>query len=95
MRHTRIELARIAYQFQTPQYLAGNRWRIGSGPGRHDHRYAADHGTVTEWISQLLGVGTAGVGLAGAAGALVAVSGGVGNYGQMANAAVLALVPGA
>src|SRR5882724_9171393 len=83
------ELARIAYQFQTPQYLAGIAGGLAPALGGTTIGNQQTTAPSPSWISQLLGLGTAGVGLAGSAGAFGGGSGGVGSYGQMANASGL------
>lgn len=83
------ELARIAYQFQTPQYLAGITGGLAPALGGTTTGQQQTTAPSPSWISQLLGLGTAGVGLAGSAGAFGGSTGGVGSYGQTANASGL------
>lgn len=63
-------LARLAYQFQTPQYLAGIAG--GLAPALGGTTVGGQNQVTTpptpSWGSQLLGLGTAGLGLAGSLG---------------------------
>ena len=65
-------LAQLAYQFQTPQYLAGITGGLAPALGgtTTGQQYTNAQTTPAQpsWLSQLLGAGTAGAGLYGALG---------------------------
>lgn len=78
-------LARLAYPFQTAQYLAGITGGLAPAFGGTTTGQQTTTKPAPSLLSQLLGAGTAAAGLYGSFGGFGG-SGGVGNYGQVANA---------
>jgi hypothetical protein len=62
-------LARLAYPFQTAQFNAGITGALAPGLGGTTTGQGTTTGPTPSMLSQILGLGTAGVGAAGAAGA--------------------------
>lgn len=61
-------LAQIAYQFQTPQYLAGIAGGLSGALGGTTTGNQQSTPSQPSWLSQVLGVGAAGAGIYGALG---------------------------
>jgi hypothetical protein len=74
-----LDLARLAYPFQTAQFNAGITGALAPGLGGTTSGQGTTTGPSPSLLSQLLGLGTAGVGLAGGMGAF---KGGSGNKGS-------------